>query len=170
MYQFLLYQACIATHESNGLSIVTALILNDINPLGRQRMDLVLELKNNASKLLLAIMESRTSGEKQILKMRASNSLLDNFCFFFEWLADSEMNVAEKIIYNLNPKQLIEVACKLYHQDTLEEDGDDDMNEVEDSVSPKTVGHNIYILCHQQKKIGSICNVMFLNRSIYVMS
>ena len=43
-------------------------------------MDLVLELKNNASKLLLAIMESRTS--------------------------DSE-NVAEKIIYNLNPKQLV---------------------------------------------------------------
>ena len=43
-------------------------------------MDLVLELKNNASKLLLAIMESRTS--------------------------DSE-NVAEKIIYNMNPKQLV---------------------------------------------------------------
>ncbi len=43
-------------------------------------MDLVLELKNNASKLLLAIMESRTS--------------------------DSE-NVAEKIIYNMNPEQLV---------------------------------------------------------------
>lgn len=43
------------------------------------RMDLVLELKNNASKLLLAIMESRT--------------------------ADSE-NVAEKILYNMNPKQV----------------------------------------------------------------
>ena len=39
-----------------------------------------MELKNNASKLLLAIMESRTS--------------------------DSE-NVAEKIIYNMNPKQLV---------------------------------------------------------------
>eukprot|EP00092_Neocalanus_flemingeri_P012650 GFUD01013633.1.p1 GENE.GFUD01013633.1~~GFUD01013633.1.p1 ORF type:complete len:2696 (-),score=487.89 GFUD01013633.1:214-8301(-) len=115
-------QACIATHESNGLAIITALILNDINPLGRTRMDLVRELKNNASKLLLAIMESRTS--------------------------ESE-NVAEKIIYNLNPKQLIEVACKLYHQDTLEEDGDDDPNDSEDTVSPKTVGHNIYILCHQ---------------------
>jgi inositol 1,4,5-triphosphate receptor type 1 len=53
------FQACIATHESNGLGIITALILNDINPLGKTRMDLVLELKNNASKLLLAIMESR---------------------------------------------------------------------------------------------------------------
>ena len=46
-------QACIAVHESNGLGIITALILNDINPLGKTRMDLVLELKNNASKLLL---------------------------------------------------------------------------------------------------------------------
>lgn len=50
-------QNCIATHESNAIDIITALILNDINPLGRSRMDLVLELKNNASKLLLAIME-----------------------------------------------------------------------------------------------------------------
>ena len=78
-------QACIAMHESNGLGIITALILNDINPLGKVRLDLVLELKNNASKLLLAIMESRSS--------------------------DPE-NVAEKIIYNMNPKQLIDVACK----------------------------------------------------------
>ena len=85
-------QACIATHESNGLGIITALILNDINPLGRSRMDLVLELKNNASKLLLAIMESRSS-------------------------SDSE-NVAEKIIYNLNPKQLVSINLGLimnYH-------------------------------------------------------
>lgn len=66
-------------HESNGLDIITALILNDINPLGRSRMDLVLELKNNASKLLLAIMESR---------------------------GDSENN-AERILYNMNPKQLV---------------------------------------------------------------
>lgn len=130
-------QACLATHESNGLAIITALILNDINPLGRTRMDLVRELKNNASKLLLAIMESRVA-------------------------SDSE-NVAEKIIYNLNPKQLIEVACKLYHQDTLDEEGEDDMNEVEDTVSPKTVGHNIYILCHQlalyNKDISNLLHV-----------
>ena len=78
-------QACIAMHESNGLGIITALILNDINPLGKSRLDLVLELKNNASKLLLAIMESRTS--------------------------DSE-NVAEKIIYNMSSKQLVDVACR----------------------------------------------------------
>ena len=71
-------QNCIATHESNGLDIIIALILNDINPLGKTRMDLVLDLKNNASKLLLAIMESR---------------------------ADSEN--AERILSNMNPKQLV---------------------------------------------------------------
>lgn len=42
-------QNCIATHESNGIDIITALILNDINPLGKKRMDLVLELKASLS-------------------------------------------------------------------------------------------------------------------------
>lgn len=43
IYFFL--QNCIATHECNGIDIIIALILNDINPLGKKRMDLVLELK-----------------------------------------------------------------------------------------------------------------------------
>ena len=38
-------QNAIASHESNGIDIIIALILNDINPLGKRRMDLVLELK-----------------------------------------------------------------------------------------------------------------------------
>jgi len=45
VFFFFLLQNCIATHESNGIDIIIALILNDINPLGRKRMDLVLELK-----------------------------------------------------------------------------------------------------------------------------
>ena len=113
-------QNCIATHESNGLDIITALILNDINPLGKSRMDLILELKNNASKLLLAIMESRGDSEN-----------------------------AERILYNMNPKQLVDVACRAYHQETLDDDNDGDENNSEDTVSPREVGHNIYILCHQ---------------------
>ena len=47
-------------------------------------MDLVLELKNNASKLLLAVMESRGDSEN-----------------------------AERILYNMNPKQLVDVACQV---------------------------------------------------------
>lgn len=113
-------QNCIATHESNGLDIITALILNDINPLGKTRMDLVLELKNNASKLLLAIMESRGDSEN-----------------------------AERILYNMNPKQLVDVACRAYHQESADEEDLEDDNLSDDNVSPREVGHNIYILCHQ---------------------
>ncbi|XP_015117439.1 inositol 1,4,5-trisphosphate receptor isoform X3 [Diachasma alloeum] len=115
-------QNCIATHESNGLDIITALILNDINPLGKTRMDLVLELKNNASKLLLAIMESRGDSEN-----------------------------AERILYNMNPKQLVDVACRAFHQESLDDDpdADDASTDGDEGVSPKEVGHNIYILCHQ---------------------
>lgn len=38
-------QSCIAKHESNGIDIIIALIVNPIEPLGKNRMDLVLELK-----------------------------------------------------------------------------------------------------------------------------
>lgn len=118
-------QNCIAMHESNGLHIITALILSDINPLAKTRMDLVLELKNNASKLLLAIMESR---------------------------ADSEN--AERILQSMNIDQLLDVVCNLYHQESMDDDEffDDGTAENEDGVSPREVGHNIYILCHQLAK------------------
>nr|XP_023019788.1 inositol 1,4,5-trisphosphate receptor-like [Leptinotarsa decemlineata] len=111
-------QNCIATHESNGLDIITALILNDINPLGKCRMDLVLELKNNASKLLLAIMESRGDSEN-----------------------------AERILSNMNPKQLVDVACNAFHQEADDDDVED--TGMDNMVSPREVGHNIWILCHQ---------------------
>jgi inositol 1,4,5-triphosphate receptor type 1 len=116
-------QNCIAMHESNGIDIIIALILNDINPLGKKRMDLVLELKNNASKLLLAIMESR---------------------------ADSEN--AERILFNMSPKQLIDVSCNAFHQsEVIGDDADSfpDTDDDDEGVNPKEVGHNIYILCHQ---------------------
>lgn len=128
-------QNCIAIHESNGLDIITALILNDINPLGKNRMDLVLELKNNASKLLLAIMESRGDNEN-----------------------------AERILYNMNPKQLVDVACRAYHQEEILDDNDtlDELycDQDDNGVSPREVGHNIYILCHQlaqhNKELGAL--------------
>lgn len=43
--QCMCLQSCIVTHESNGIDIITALILNDISPLCKYRMDLVLQLK-----------------------------------------------------------------------------------------------------------------------------
>uniref|UniRef100_A0A8C2WMF4 Inositol 1,4,5-trisphosphate receptor n=1 Tax=Cyclopterus lumpus TaxID=8103 RepID=A0A8C2WMF4_CYCLU len=115
-------QNCIATHECNGIDIIIALILNDINPLGKKRMDLVLELKNNASKLLLAIMESRHDSEN-----------------------------AERILYNMRPKELVEVIKKAYMQGEIEveEPQEGEGAEEEHSASPLNVGHNIYILAHQ---------------------
>ncbi|CAB1322999.1 unnamed protein product, partial [Coregonus sp. 'balchen'] len=79
--------SCIAKHESNGIDIIIALIVNSINPLGKNRMDLVLELKNNASKLLLAIMESRHDSEN-----------------------------AEKILYKMRPMELVDVMKEAYSQ------------------------------------------------------
>uniref|UniRef100_A0A672PJE6 Inositol 1,4,5-trisphosphate receptor n=1 Tax=Sinocyclocheilus grahami TaxID=75366 RepID=A0A672PJE6_SINGR len=120
--QLISYSNCIATHECNGIDIIIALILNDINPLGKKRMDLVLELKNNASKLLLAIMESRHDSEN-----------------------------AERILYNMRPKELVEVIKKAYMQGEIEveHNDDDEHGEEEHAASPRNVGHNIYILAHQ---------------------
>ena len=57
----------------------------------------------------------------------------------------------------------MEVACKAYHQESLDEDGDadDDVDGDEEcGVSPKDVGHNIYILIHQlalyNKELGDL--------------
>ncbi|XP_067860775.1 inositol 1,4,5-trisphosphate-gated calcium channel ITPR2 isoform X2 [Heptranchias perlo] len=109
-------QTCITTHESNGIDIIIALILNDINPLGKYHIDLVLQLKNNASKLLLSIMESRHDSEN-----------------------------AERILYNMRPKELVDVIKNAYNQG-VEVDNDENL---EGHISPKDVGHNIYILAHQ---------------------
>ncbi|CAI9572360.1 unnamed protein product, partial [Staurois parvus] len=81
-------QSCIVTHDSNGIDIITALILNDISPLCRYRMDLVLQLKDNASKLLLALMESRHDSEN-----------------------------AERILLSLRPQELVDVIKKAYLQE-----------------------------------------------------
>ncbi|XP_061662436.1 inositol 1,4,5-trisphosphate receptor type 3 isoform X10 [Syngnathoides biaculeatus] len=104
-------QTCIVTHECNGIDIITALILNDISPLCRYQMEMVLQLKDNASKLLLALMESRHDSEN-----------------------------AERILFNLRPRELVDVIKNAYHQESESEGGD---------VSPREVGHNIYILAQQ---------------------
>uniref|UniRef100_A0A8C5UJB0 Inositol 1,4,5-trisphosphate receptor n=1 Tax=Malurus cyaneus samueli TaxID=2593467 RepID=A0A8C5UJB0_9PASS len=120
-------QTCIATHESNGIDIIIALILNDINPLGKYCMDLVLQLKNNASKLLLAIMESRQDSEN-----------------------------AERILFNMRPRELVDVMKNAYNQG-LECDHEEE--NADDGISPKDVGHNIYILAHQ------VCLTCFVTAS-----
>ncbi|KAL7871156.1 hypothetical protein SRHO_G00086530 [Serrasalmus rhombeus] len=111
-------QSCIAKHESNGIDIIIALIVNPIEPLGKNRMDLVLELKNNASKLLLAIMESCHDSEN-----------------------------AEQILDKMRPNELVDVIKEAYAQGVVE--GVIDVEAAGDQITPKDVGHNIYILAHQ---------------------
>uniref|UniRef100_H2YYU6 Inositol 1,4,5-trisphosphate receptor n=1 Tax=Ciona savignyi TaxID=51511 RepID=H2YYU6_CIOSA len=114
-------QNAIASHESNGIDIIIALILNDIIPLGKQRMDLVMQLKNNASKLLLAIMESRHDSEN-----------------------------AERILRNINHTQLVSVIEQAYtKEEELEGVVGDSQLDMTGDGSPRAVGHNIYILAHQ---------------------
>ncbi|KAG9509653.1 Inositol 1,4,5-trisphosphate receptor, partial [Fragariocoptes setiger] len=81
-------QACITNHESNGIDIIIALVLNDIKPLAEKRMDLVLELKDEASKLLLAIMES-----------------------------NKDSSIAQRILKSMTIDQLITVAVQAFYQD-----------------------------------------------------
>ena len=64
--------------------------MTDINPLRQRRIDLVLELRNNASKLLLAVMESRGDSEN-----------------------------AERILYNMNPRQLDQIRRQVRHHTIL---------------------------------------------------
>uniref|UniRef100_A0A3B4CNT8 Inositol 1,4,5-trisphosphate receptor n=1 Tax=Pygocentrus nattereri TaxID=42514 RepID=A0A3B4CNT8_PYGNA len=111
-------QSCIAKHESNGIDIIIALIVNPIEPLGKNRMDLVLELKNNASKLLLAIMESCHDSEN-----------------------------AEQILDKMRPNELVDVIKEAYAQGVVE--SVIDVEAAGDQITPKDVGHNIYILAHQ---------------------
>ena len=80
-------QFSIINHESNGIDIVIALILNDIQPLSKNNLEMFLALKDNASKLLLAVMESN----------------------------DDTAN-AERILYNITPKSLIDVIREAYEQ------------------------------------------------------
>ncbi|XP_047489023.1 inositol 1,4,5-trisphosphate receptor-like isoform X3 [Penaeus chinensis] len=146
-------QNCIAMHESNGLHIITALILSDINPLAKTRMDLVLELKNNASKLLLAIMESRADSEnaERILQSMNIDQLKNALAFVYGlYLEEQEQKWKDRV----DKDEKLDVVCNLYHQESMDDDEffDDGTAENEDGVSPREVGHNIYILCHQLAK------------------
>ncbi|XP_065845559.1 inositol 1,4,5-trisphosphate-gated calcium channel ITPR1-like isoform X2 [Oscarella lobularis] len=125
-------QKAIAVHESNGIDIIIALILNDIRPLNIHRLDLVLQLKNNASKLLLAIMESRK---------------------------DSDM--AERIMYNMQPTQLINRCKQAFYEEE---------NAAYVGASPKTVGHNMYILAtqlaHHNKELDELLKAAKIDPAI----
>ncbi|CAG7731913.1 unnamed protein product [Allacma fusca] len=70
-------QNALILHESNAIDIVTTFVAHDITPLSKRRMDLVMELKNHACKLVLSLMESPHGIEKfeKISKMNILNMI-----------------------------------------------------------------------------------------------
>ncbi|RNA42187.1 inositol 1-4-5-trisphosphate receptor isoform X1 [Brachionus plicatilis] len=78
-------QSSIINHESNGIDIIIALILNDIQPLSRNNLEIFYSLKLNASKMLLALLESN----------------------------DDTAN-AERILYNIKPSELIQLIQEMF--------------------------------------------------------
>ena len=59
-----------------GLDIIISLVLNEIRPLADTRMDLALEIKGNAAKLLLAILESRHDADNADRILRHKHDIL----------------------------------------------------------------------------------------------
>lgn len=119
-------QRCILMHESNGIDMIRSLILDSIEPLDKKHMDLVLELKDNASKLLLALMES-CSDPQHAARILRETSLTN---------------------------KLITVAIDYYHeQDDYDASfaglTSDEVSSSDGMVRPRDVGHKVFILCHQ---------------------
>lgn len=119
-------QRCILLHESNGIDMIRSLILDGIEPLDKKHMDLVLELKDNASKLLLALMES-CSDPQHAARILRETSLTN---------------------------KLINVAIDYYHeQDDYDASfaglTSDEVSSSDGMVRPRDVGHKVFILCHQ---------------------
>lgn len=120
-------QRCILMHESNGIDMIRSLILDNIEPLDNLRMDLVLELKDNASKLLLALMESCSDPHHASRILR-------------------EPSLTEK---------LINVSIAYYHEQDDNDDSyaelssEEVLSSSDGMVRPRDVGHKVFILCHQ---------------------
>jgi hypothetical protein len=105
-------------HESNGLDIIISLVLNDIKPLADDHMELALEIKSNASKLLLAIMESRhdsenservlrnmfhtSGGPRQLIKAIVQAYAMSNTDAFKVAKGRRELVVSLPLIYNVH--------------------------------------------------------------------
>ncbi|KAG7278868.1 hypothetical protein CRUP_036382 [Coryphaenoides rupestris] len=120
---------CICGSTTGGLGLL-GLYINEKNvALINQTLESLTEYcqgpchenQNNASKLLLAIMESRHDSEN-----------------------------AERILYNMRPKELVEVIKKAYMQgEALTSRKRRVRRRTTTPPPPKNVGHNIYILAHQ---------------------
>ena len=115
--------------------------------------------QNNASKLLLAIMESRHDSEnaERILYNMRPKELVSGIYSIgckMHMQNSAEDNVKAKLSDSLvcDVHVQVEVIKKAYMQGELEPNEpaeEDEDGEEEHAASPQNVGHNIYILAHQ---------------------
>uniref|UniRef100_A0A1I7YYU4 Inositol 1,4,5-trisphosphate receptor n=1 Tax=Steinernema glaseri TaxID=37863 RepID=A0A1I7YYU4_9BILA len=155
-------QNTMAMHESNGLDIIISLVLNDIKPLADDHMDLALEIKSDASKLLLAVMESRHDSEnaERVLETMMHMSggpmqLVKAIGQAFDMTSSDNFAVTK-----------VKQALLAHHQENIGSANRTVIPEIsiypsenevkratypqiQNLVDPKEVGHNIYILAHQ---------------------
>lgn len=165
--------------QENGLNIIISLVLNEIKPLADDHMDLALEIKSQASKLLLAIMESRHDGEnanrvlrnmanmsggpkqlvyaiKQAYEMAKTNQCMaKSVSREFIRRAEDDMKASagpQITVSNALPEISVDSSgtVSIMNEKNLSSSLDDKFHDEEyDSVDPREVGHNIYILAHQ---------------------
>ncbi|KAI6200598.1 Inositol 1,4,5-trisphosphate receptor [Aphelenchoides besseyi] len=170
-------QNTLAMHESNGLDIIISLVLNDIKPLADDHIELALEIKSNASKLLLAIMESRHDSENSERVLRnmfhtsgGPKQLIKAIVQAYNMSGSSDFQVTkvrhQLIAHNKNNGALPSIVPEIaIHQDPSERklatpSGSPPCSlpplKINPSavvastlIDPKEVGHNVYILAHQ---------------------
>uniref|UniRef100_A0A0N5C5P1 Inositol 1,4,5-trisphosphate receptor n=1 Tax=Strongyloides papillosus TaxID=174720 RepID=A0A0N5C5P1_STREA len=168
-------QDTLAFHESNGLDIIISLVLNDIRPLADEHTEKALEIKCNASKLLLAVMESRhdsenaervlrnmahtTVGISQLINAISQTYNMDeaheyNNRKMLHCLGDCNMECSRK--YNMDDGNVLnsfdvkkQVSTIFSNEKMKSLNNMTCLSSDTTLVSPKDVGHNIYILAHQ---------------------
>ncbi|CAD5219928.1 unnamed protein product [Bursaphelenchus okinawaensis] len=152
-------QNTLAMHESNGLDIIISLVLNDIRPLADEHMDLTLEIKSNASKLLLAIMESRHDSEnaERVLRNMFHTSggpaqLIKAIVQAYEMSNSNDFKVTKvkhQLMSQNNGKSSTPVIPEISIHRADVKETPVVSPAVTSLIDPKEVGHNVYILAHQ---------------------
>uniref|UniRef100_A0A0K0D1J5 RIH_assoc domain-containing protein n=1 Tax=Angiostrongylus cantonensis TaxID=6313 RepID=A0A0K0D1J5_ANGCA len=164
--------------QENGLNIIISLVLNDIKPLADDHMELALEIKSQASKLLLAIMESRHDSEnaERVLQNMDNTDggpshLVHALTQAYEMAHSKqyEISVMRRDLLQRSKLQngpisivspsmkadgvtLPEISVNSSGAVSIHDDVKLDLKYVSEqasTVNPKEVGHNIYILAHQ---------------------
>jgi hypothetical protein len=146
-------QNAIAAHEANGLDMVISLVLNEIRPLADYRMDLVMEVKSNASKLLLAIMESRHDSETAERILNNMNRMEGGPSHLISAIKQAYSPAAVQVS-DSEPTSLFSLG-EFSMQQISGSRSDNNMHQPQQNTSTAAsieVGHNIYILAHQLGK------------------